>query len=88
MATDVHHRLRKGMGGGTDDITYGMHNLVSLCSRDHHYFHEHPGMAYAIGYMVHTWDDPEEIPLDLGDIRLLLKRDGTTEKIGVCGTIF
>lgn len=63
-ATDVHHRKLKGMGGTSNrDVAFGLPNLVSLCRECHTYIHAHPQYGYESGFLVHSWDDPAEIPI-------------------------
>jgi len=63
-ATDVHHRRPRQMGGTSDDsINYGMANLVSLCRTCHNWIHAHPSESYRLGWLVHSWQSPEDIPI-------------------------
>ena len=84
-AADVHHRRPKGMGGTSDPyIAFGVANLVSLCRSCHDYIHAHPAEGYRLGYLVHSWDDPAEIPIVLkpGTHYIRLRSDGEFEKVG------
>lgn len=38
-------------------------NLVQLCVRCHDFVHRNPASAYEQGLLVHSWDDPAEVPL-------------------------
>jgi hypothetical protein len=73
----VHHRkLRKH--GGQDDIT----NLIALCSPCHNIapgsVHQNPRISYENGWLVHSWDNPEECPVTLANgSRVLLTGEGT-----------
>lgn len=63
--TDVHHRVRRGMGGTADPvIAFGLVNLTLLCRRDHLLAHraDKPEMADK-GYRLETWQDPAVEPL-------------------------
>lgn len=60
-ANDVHHRKLKGMGG-SQKLDYPA-NLISLCRTCHSWIHAHPSESYKLGYLVHSWDDPEDIPI-------------------------
>ncbi len=63
-ATDVHHRQVKGMGGTRNEkIAYGLPNLVSLCRDCHRHVHMNVAESYKQGWLVHSWDDPADIPL-------------------------
>lgn len=72
----VHHRkLRKH--GGKDELT----NLIALCSPCHNIapgsVHQNPRISYENGWLVHSWDDPAEIPVTLPNgSRALLTNDG------------
>lgn len=82
-ATDIHHRMPKGMGGTSDpDRNYGLANLVSLCREDHDHVHANPGESYTNGLLVHSWDDPLKCPVILADetVVIYLKVDGNVEK--------
>lgn len=84
-ADDVHHRRPKGMGGTSDKyIAFGMANLVSLCRFHHTWIHAHPEDGYRLGFLVHSWDDPAEIPLVLkpGTHYVKLLSSGDIEKVG------
>lgn len=42
-------------------------NGIGLCGSGttgcHGWVHAHPAESYRLGYLVHSWDDPEDIPL-------------------------
>lgn len=86
IGTDVHHRKVRGMGGTkNEEVAYGLANLVLLCRECHNWAHQNPATAYESGYMVHSWDNPEEVGVWLGVNRVMFfKSDGTTELIGMC----
>lgn len=64
LACDVHHRVTKGMGGTKNEyIAFGLANLVSLCRECHTWVHANPAEAYRQGFLVHSWEDPAEIPI-------------------------
>jgi 5-methylcytosine-specific restriction enzyme A len=79
-ATDVHHRVTRGMGGSRDDtLNYGMANLVALCRSCHDEVHAHPAASYNAGWLVRTGNDPAVIPLVVTkDMTIWLKDDGTS----------
>jgi hypothetical protein len=65
--TDVHHRVRRGMGGTADPvIAFGLANLALLCRPCHALAHktDDPEMA-AKGYRLETTADPAAEPLML-----------------------
>jgi 5-methylcytosine-specific restriction endonuclease McrA len=77
-ATDVHHRQLKGMGGTSDEYRkYGLANTVCLCRSCHSHVHAHPAESYESGFLVHSWNDPEEVPLKSGAAIIWLRADGT-----------
>jgi hypothetical protein len=66
-ATDVHHRKVRGMGGTSDpEVSFGLANLVSLCRLCHTECHANPRESYEQGWLVHSWDDPAEVPITRG----------------------
>ncbi len=69
------------MGGTSDpEINYGLANLVSLCRDCHSWIHLHPAESYESGWLVHSWDDPAEIPLQPSPGMLIkLDHEGRTE---------
>lgn len=84
-ATDVHHRLVKGMGGTKkENINYGADNLVSLCRNCHAYIHAHPRESYRTGFLVASWDDPEGISVVTKARTLIFRSDFTVEQSGPC----
>lgn len=52
----VHHRKLRSQGGGDEP-----ENLVIVHPEHHRMAHENPSFAYAHGWMVHSWDDPETV---------------------------
>lgn len=79
----VHHRkLRKH--GGTDSPA----NLVCLCHVCHNggtsSVHLQPAKSYRLGFLVHSWDDPLDVPLHTSSGRsVLFNSDGTiTQQTG------
>jgi 5-methylcytosine-specific restriction protein A len=89
VATDVHHRRPRGMGGTSDDhISYGMANLVSLCRTCHDWVHANPWPSYTLGWLVKTGEDPDDVPIYTdADVIIKLLPDGTT-KMQACGLRF
>lgn len=41
-------------------------NCLHACSACHTYLHANPNMAYLMGWMVHGWDVPAEVPVKRG----------------------
>jgi 5-methylcytosine-specific restriction protein A len=86
-AVDVHHRRPKGMGGtGNKYIALGMANLVSLCRDCHTEIHTQPELGYRTGFLLHSWEDPAEIPLVIkpGTFLVKLTPAGDMEVQGEC----
>lgn len=73
----IHHRkLRKH--GGSDDLS----NLIALHHACHNIapksVHQNPRLSYENGWLVHSWAQPEEVPVLLPDGRqVLLDNKGT-----------
>lgn len=67
----IHHRLPRGMGGSTSKIgaerTERASNLVRLCGSGvtgcHGWIESNRQRAYQLGWLVHRWDDPAEVPM-------------------------
>ncbi|UOQ58581.1 hypothetical protein MUN78_07085 [Leucobacter allii] len=57
-----HHRQLRSRGG-----KHRPSNIVSLGGdgtvSEHGWVHAHPTLATILGYMVHSWDDPAEVPI-------------------------
>lgn len=82
-ATDIHHRMPRGLGGSSDpDRNYGLANLVSLCREDHDWVHSHPVESYDNGLLVRSWDNPVDCPILLANdtIVIYLTADGNVTK--------
>jgi len=82
-ATDIHHRVQRGMGGTSDPETnYGLANLVSLCRSCHDHVHANPAESAENGFLVKSWENPRDCPLVLADGTLViyLGNDGTVRE--------
>lgn len=53
-----HHRKLRSRGG-TDEPA----NVMSVTAVQHDWIHRNPKKARAIGWMVHSWEDPNEVPI-------------------------
>lgn len=53
----VHHRKLRSQGG-RDEVA----NLVWIHDSCHRWAHGHPAKAYGLGWMVHSWASPSEVP--------------------------
>lgn len=57
-AVHTHHRKMRSQGGDNSEA-----NLVRLCVECHDWVHRNPAEAYATGYLVKSWQNPEEVPV-------------------------
>lgn len=88
-ATDVHHRVLRGMGGTKNkNIAVGMANLISLCRSCHSHVHLNVAESYESGFIVHSWGDPETVSIVTKFGTLELREDGTSIFTGSCGPLF
>ena len=68
-ATDWHHRNPKRAGGTSNPNINRTSNGLALCSHCHHWVvHEHPAIAYHMGWLVHSWDDETLVPVWISNI--------------------
>jgi hypothetical protein len=52
------------MGGtGDRERAFGLPNLISVCRDCHSWIHLHPAEAYEQGWLCHSWQNPEDIPV-------------------------
>lgn len=51
-----HHRKRAGRVDSES-------NLAHLCLACHLWVHDNPAKSYVLGLLVHSWADPEKIPM-------------------------
>lgn len=56
-----HHRKLRRHGGSDEG-----ENLITVCGSGttgcHGWIHSHPTESYRRGWLVHSWDSPEEVP--------------------------
>jgi hypothetical protein len=52
-----HRKLRRH--GGSDDLV----NILEVCWSCHRQIHDNPKRSYELGLLVHSWEDPAEIPV-------------------------
>lgn len=58
QAVLFHHRKRRPhITADTEAI------LLHLCDACHRWIHTNPAKSYALGLLVHSWADPETVPL-------------------------
>lgn len=67
VASSVHHRKRRSQGNDHRAV-----NLLHLCVYCDHAVHASPARAYANGWMVRSFELPENIPVVLEDGTVLL----------------
>ena len=81
--SDVHHRMYKSRGG-----THDVWNLLALCGGagglsggNHSGCHgvAHSAEGHELGWSVHAWGDPLDIPLMYRGVMHRLTTDGTAE---------
>jgi 5-methylcytosine-specific restriction protein A len=58
----VHHRRPRHMGGSRDPVTNALPNLMFICGDCHDWIEHNRAQAYKKGWLVHSWEDPAEIP--------------------------
>ncbi len=80
-AVSLHHRRPRGAGGSKDAVTNSPVNLLYLCGSGttgcHGWIESFRTLSYASGWLVHSWDDPARVPVDLhGRGPVLLSDDG------------
>ena len=61
-ASDIHHRQPRQRGGTRREHIHSAVNCVSLCRLCHDDVERHREQAYADGWLVHSWDDPRDVP--------------------------
>jgi hypothetical protein len=59
-AAHFHHRKLRGHGD------HSSVNCLHVCASCHTYLHAVGYTAYLMGWLVHSWDDPAEIPVRRG----------------------
>lgn len=85
MATEVQHRVARGMGGTADPrIAFGLANGVALCARSHRLAEKRDPGLYDRGFWRWQGEDPAEVPItaaaEWGQERLWLLPDGETSR--------
>ena len=54
----IHHRKLRSQGG-----RHSIENCVSICHMCHDWIHANPGISYEWGWLVKSYDHPEETPV-------------------------
>ena len=58
-ANHMHHRKLRKQGG-----EHTLENLIHVHAVPcHHEIHAHPARSYALGLLVHSWDNPADVPV-------------------------
>lgn len=53
-----HHRKLRSQGGTDDPV-----NIMHVTPEQHDWIHRNVGLSYELGWLVHSWDDPAEVPI-------------------------
>ena len=53
-----HHRKLRAQGG-TDEPE----NVMLVTPEQHRWIHDHPAFSYERGWLVKSWQDPAEVPI-------------------------
>lgn len=53
-----HHRKMRSQGGGDEP-----ENIMLVSDELHRWIHANPGLAYARGWLVKSWENPAVIPV-------------------------
>ena len=64
MTLHRHHRKLRSQGGGDEPS-----NIMLVTPLQHDWIHRNPGEAYAIGWLVHSWDDPADVPITVDPVQ-------------------
>lgn len=58
MTLHRHHRKRRSQGGQDTP-----ENIIEVTPEQHEWIHRNVGLSYELGWLVHSWDDPSEVPI-------------------------
>ncbi|MEO3922675.1 hypothetical protein ABGB07_02150 [Micromonosporaceae bacterium B7E4] len=85
-ATDVCHRIKRGMGGrkgAARELNNRLSNVIHGCRECHGWTHARPEEAYDLGLMLREGQDPENEPVTRRCEWVYLYDDGSwTEAVG------
>jgi hypothetical protein len=73
-----HHRKMRSQGG-TDDPS----NIMFVSPELHRFIHDNPGLSYARGWLVKSWQEPSEVPISPHP-ELRFACSGVCECGGIC----
>jgi len=68
-ATHRHHRQLRRHGNETPA------NILEVGVELHDAIHRNPALAYEHGLLVHSWDDPAEIPADVAGFMVAVAKE-------------
>ncbi len=75
--TQVHHRRARQIGGSRRAETNLPANGLALCDRDHDWIESNRRESYRLGYLVHSYQRPCEVPVWYLGRWVRLHDDGT-----------
>ena len=52
-----HHRQLRRHGNDNPE------NIMLVTLEQHDWIHSHVGLAYELGWLVHSWQDPADVPI-------------------------
>lgn len=58
MGSEYHHRRMRSAGGSNHPL-----NILHACGWHHVQIHANPATSYQLGLLVHSWQDPADIPV-------------------------
>lgn len=78
-----HHRLMRSHAD--KNVKHQVYNLIDLCGSGttgcHGYVHAHPKESYENGWLVHSWDDPLNVPVKTFHGWMLLTEAGKYKSV-------
>ena len=81
MTLHKHHRKMRSQGGGGHPA-----NILQITPDLHAWIHENPEVAYRHGLLVHSYDDPADVPIDIPGFLYELGKDHKHRgRCEVCG---
>jgi hypothetical protein len=81
-ARDVHHRVRRGVGGRRGAarlVSDRLSNLLHVCRPCHTWVHEHPAAAREVGWLLCGRDVPSGVAVSYRGAPCVLADDGRVE---------
>lgn len=56
-----HHRKLRSQASKAEKHTAS--NLIDVCETCHRWIHAHPAESYERGYLIHSYESPEDVPI-------------------------